>query len=277
MRRILLVLSTAALMAAMLVASAMPAFANHKDSHEFPVTEHIPFDTAEYAAGEFCAFPVVETFEGTVRTHKPKPNGDLHLTGRVVTTLTNPENPENQIVDRGGGSGRLTELDNGGFSVTSRGHTGLFLPGETILLFLGQVTFDVGPDLGPGSPITNIDHRGRVIDICERLASPDTGAAATDTPARPAGTEEGVTPRTEEASPREEVTGDAPLRTEKESAPPGREGAGEPEREQQQAGQDQREQKWEEQQTGPNTLEKHNNDVEQQQREEEQQQKKAAK
>ncbi len=64
---------------------------------------------------------------------------------------------------------------------------------------------------------------------------PDMDAAATDPamgagrggepdiPPRTAGIEEGVTPRTEEASPREGVTGDAPLRTEEESAPPDRE------------------------------------------------------
>ena len=279
-------LSVAALMAAMLVASTMPAFAKHGEPHA-PATEPVNLDVT-HEAGEFCDFAVQETVTGTLSTRE-LPSGDTLQTSRGgVSTLTNPDNPENQIVERGGGAGRITELANGDLSVTARGHSTLFLPGEDILLFRGKVTFTIEPNIEVGSPISNIEHRGRVIDVCEALASPDTGAAATDPPARPAGTEEGVTPRTEEASPREEVTGDAPLRTEKESAPPGREekesappgreGAGEPEREQQQAAQDQREQKWEEQQTGPNTLEKHNNnDVEQQQREEEQQQKKAAK
>jgi hypothetical protein len=274
-KRILMLLAVAALIAAMLVASAMPAFAKHGESHA-PETVTVD-DTATYEAGEVCEFEVEQTGTGTVRFHKPLPNGDLLQTGRVVTTFTNAENPENQIVDRGGGSARITPLATGDLSITARGHNALFLPEETLLLFLGKVTFTIEPPFNVGSRISDIEHHGRVIDVCEALASPDTGAAATDPPARPAGTEEGVTPRTEEASPREEVTGDAPLRTEKESAPPGREGAGEPEREQQQAAQDQRQQKWEEQQTGPNTLEKHNNDVEQQQREEEQQQKKAAK
>jgi len=92
--------------------------------------------------------------------------------------------------------------------------------------------------LGAGAPRREQTTTGRV------EGRPDMDAAATDPamgagrggesdipPPRTAGIEEGVTPRTEEASPREGVTGDGPLRSEEESAPPGREGAREPERE----------------------------------------------
>src|SRR5215210_6208521 len=91
--------------------------------------------------------------------------------------------------------------------------------------------------LGAGAPRRE-ETTGRV------EGRPDMDAAATDPamgagrggesdipPPRTAGIEEGVTPRTEEASPREGVTGDGPLRAEEESALPGREGAREPERE----------------------------------------------
>jgi len=92
--------------------------------------------------------------------------------------------------------------------------------------------------LGAGAPRRE-ETTGRV------EGRPDMDAAATDPamgvgrggepdipPPRTAGIgEEGVTPRTEEASPREGVTGDTPLRAEEESALPGREGAREPERE----------------------------------------------
>jgi hypothetical protein len=121
-----------------------------------------------YEAGEFCDFPVQETVRGQGKVHE-LPGGELLVTANGVNTYTNLDNPENRYTDRGGGSARVSQLANGDFLVKARGHNFLFLPGETILLFVGQVKFTL-PGLDPGNPINILENRGRVIDICEQLA-----------------------------------------------------------------------------------------------------------
>ncbi len=97
------------------------------------------------------------------------PGGEFLQIAQGVQTYTNLDNLENQYTDRGGGSARIRQLPNGEFFVNTRGHAILFLPGETILLFIGQVKFTL-PGLAPGNPIDILENRGRVIDICEQLA-----------------------------------------------------------------------------------------------------------
>ncbi len=121
-----------------------------------------------YEAGEFCDFRVQETVRGQGKVRE-LPGGALLVTGQGVNTYTNLDNPENQYTDRGGGSARVSQLANGEFLVEARGHNFLFLPGETILLFKGQVKFTL-PGLEPGNPINILQNRGKVIDICEQLA-----------------------------------------------------------------------------------------------------------
>jgi hypothetical protein len=126
-----------------------------------------------FVAEGYCAFPVgVEaTGHGKLR---PLPGGDFLSTGRAVSTLTNLDDPENQLIDRGGGSGRITPLTDEGLGgdvlVVARGHNFLFDPGVGIFLIVGRATFTVAGGPGVGGDITILETRGRVIDVCESLA-----------------------------------------------------------------------------------------------------------
>ena len=97
------------------------------------------------------------------------------MTGQIETTLTNLDNQENQLVDRGGGfSGRVTPLTEEGLEgdvlVVARGHNLLFDPGEGIFLIIGKVTFTVAGGPFVGGDITILKSRGKVIDVCAALA-----------------------------------------------------------------------------------------------------------
>ena len=130
-------------------------------------------DSSEVFTG-FCDFPVrVETTNLHVKIRE-LPGGDFLLTAQGVTTFTNVDNPENQLVDRGGGSGRITPLTEEGLEgdvlVVARGHNALFDPGVGIFLTIGKVRFTVAGGPGVGGDITILESRGKVIDLCERLA-----------------------------------------------------------------------------------------------------------
>ena len=117
----------------------------------------------------YCDFPV--RFESSGHSKLIElPGGDFLLTGAGVTTVTNVNNPENQLVDRGGGSGRITPLTEEGLEgdvlVVARGHNFLFDPGETIFLTIGKVRFTVAGGPFVGGDITILQSRGKVIDVC---------------------------------------------------------------------------------------------------------------
>ena len=118
----------------------------------------------------YCDFPVLREETGVVKD-RVLPGGDLLLTGHIVTTLTNLDNPENQLIDRGGGfSGRVTPLTGGDVLVVARGHNFLFDPGEGIFLIIGQATFTVAGGPTVGGDITILESHGKVIDVCAALA-----------------------------------------------------------------------------------------------------------
>jgi hypothetical protein len=120
----------------------------------------------------YCDFPVRFRATGHQKLRE-LPGGDFLLTGRVVSTLTNVDNPENQFIDRGGGSGRVTPLTNKGLAgdvlVVVRGHNILFDPGVGIFLTIGKAKITIAGGPGVGGDITILESRGKVIDICTRL------------------------------------------------------------------------------------------------------------
>jgi hypothetical protein len=128
-----------------------------------------PVDQSTERVG-YCDFPVLHEETGHVKEIE-LPGGDLLLTGQIESTLTNLVDPENQLVDRGGGfSGRVTLLtEEGDVLVVARGHNLLFDPGEGIFLIIGKVEFTVASGPGVGGDITIRESRGKVIDVCERL------------------------------------------------------------------------------------------------------------
>ena len=126
-----------------------------------------------FVAEGYCAFPV--EVEGTGHGKLIElPGGDFLAPGRAVSTLTNLDDPENQLIDRGGGSGRITPLTDEGLRgdvlVVARGHNFLFDPGVGIVLIVGRATFTVAGGPQVGGDITILETHGRVINVCESLA-----------------------------------------------------------------------------------------------------------
>ena len=127
-----------------------------------------PFDDSFVAEG-YCDFPVLVESTGK-QIFRELPGGDFFLFTRSTSTLTNLDDPENRLVGRGGGSGRITPLENGDVRVVARGQNVLFDPGEGIFLTVGKVRFTVASGPGVGGDITILESRGRLIDLCARLA-----------------------------------------------------------------------------------------------------------
>ena len=120
----------------------------------------------------FCDFTVLSESSGHIKVRE-LPGGDFLLTGAGVTTVTNVDNPENQLVDRGGGSGRITPLTEEGLEgdvlVVARGQNFLFDPGETIYLTIGKVRFTVAGGPFVGGDINILQRRRKVIEVCAAL------------------------------------------------------------------------------------------------------------
>ena len=128
-----------------------------------------PVDDRFVAEG-YCDFPVRVKATGK-QIFRELPGGDFFLQGSQGTaTYTNLDDPENRLVFRGGGAGRITPLENGDVLVVARGHNTLFDPGEGIFLTVGKVRFTVASGPGVGGDITILESRGRLIDLCARLS-----------------------------------------------------------------------------------------------------------
>ena len=86
-----------------------------------------------FEAEGYCDFPLRYQATGHLK-FRELPGGDFFLISRSETTLTNVNNPENQLTDRGGGSGRVTPLTEEGLEgevlVVARGHSLLYDPGK---------------------------------------------------------------------------------------------------------------------------------------------------
>src|SRR5215211_650442 len=97
-----------------------------------------PINYSDTAEG-YCTFPVLFEQTGKVQVHRELPGGEILVTGHRPITLTNLDEPENQLIDRGGGfAGRITTLENGDALVVATGHNFLFGPGEGIFMTVGR-------------------------------------------------------------------------------------------------------------------------------------------
>ena len=164
-RRLVVIALAVALALAVVV--VLPRVASADPPHSVP-------DTNQVLRG-FCNFPVRLEITDNHLKLRPKHGGDYYLfNGRGVTTLTNVRNPENQLVDRGGSSARITPLTNKGLNgdvlIVARGHNVLADPREGFFLTIGKVTFTVEDGPFVGGAINIRDHHGKLIDVCARLA-----------------------------------------------------------------------------------------------------------
>ena len=118
----------------------------------------------------YCTFPVLFEQTGKVQVRE-LPGGDILVTGHSPTTLTNLDDPENQLIVRGSGfAGRITTLENGDALVVATGHNFLFDPGEGIFMTVGRAEFTVAGGPGIGGDIDIRESHGRLIDVCALLA-----------------------------------------------------------------------------------------------------------
>jgi hypothetical protein len=124
-----------------------------------------------YTVEGACDFPVLIEEAGKVKDIE-LPGGDvLRIFPTQHSTLTNLEEPSNQVMLRGGGKGRVTppSTEGGDLLVTVTGHNVLVVPGEGIFE-VRKATFTLAPPYDVGSELTILEREGKAIDLCARLA-----------------------------------------------------------------------------------------------------------
>ena len=99
------------------------------------------------------------------------PDGSQLITSPGLrATLTNLEDPDNQVSFGITGPIRLTELENGVLLAVGRGRNLLLDPGGGTFLTIGRVVFTLTPTAVPGVfDITILESTGPVIDVCALL------------------------------------------------------------------------------------------------------------
>ncbi len=115
---------------------------------------------------EYCGFPVLYEVSGKTKVID-LPNGDTLFKnpgGRV--TLTNLDEPTNQLTYVSTGTIRLTESENGELLLITTGRTVLADENIGILVPIGRFTLVIDEE-GHFSQPTG---KGRLIDVCARLA-----------------------------------------------------------------------------------------------------------
>jgi|SRR5215212_8197071 len=136
------------------------------------VTTAAPPESADatFTVAGACDFPVFFEQTGKVKViGLPGPEGAfLVIFAGGSSTLTNLEEPTNQVTLRGGGIGRVTPLDNGDWLVEVEGHNILVVPGEGIF-DVRHATFTLAPPYDVGSELTILESQGKLTDLCTLL------------------------------------------------------------------------------------------------------------
>ncbi len=128
----------------------------------------VPADD-EFTAEGMCDFPVLVEITGKENfIDLPGESFLLTFPGQRAT-LTNLDEPDNQVTFGIQGAGGVTPLANGDVLVVSYGRSLLFDPGEGISLVIGKARFTVASGPGVGGDIAILESNGRLIDVCARL------------------------------------------------------------------------------------------------------------
>jgi hypothetical protein len=165
LRRRMLVLVVGAALALAVAAVAWPKDA----SAQLPPPPQ-PVDNSFTVEGA-CDFPVLVEESGMVMDIA-LPGGEvLRIFPGAGSTLTNLEEPSNQVALRGGGKGRVTppSVEGGDLLVTVTGHNVLVVPGEGIFE-VRKATFTLAPPYDVGSELTILESQGKLVDLCALLA-----------------------------------------------------------------------------------------------------------
>ncbi len=123
-----------------------------------------PVDATETLRG-FCDFPVLLETSGKAKFIDLPGARSISTSPGLRVTLTNLEEPTNQVSYVITGSFHETELATGSLAVVATGRNLLFDPSFGWLLTIGRFTF-----VDEEGNLTRPKGKGRVIDVCERLA-----------------------------------------------------------------------------------------------------------
>ena len=135
------------------------------------VSSAAPPDPIEvsFESDVFCDFPVLTEITGKTKTIE-LPDGSFLVTAPAQrVTLTNVEEPDNQLSFGITGTSRQRELENGETLVVARGRNVLGDPGEGIFLTKGRVELIATETGGPFVDLTILESKGKVIDLCAAL------------------------------------------------------------------------------------------------------------
>ena len=122
-----------------------------------------------FEATDVCDFPVLVEVTGKTKTIVLPDGSQLVTSPGLRATLTNLEDPDNQVSFGITGPVRLTE-ENGVLLGVGRGRNLFLDPGGGTFLTIGRVEFTLTPTAVPGVyDITILESTGPVIDVCALL------------------------------------------------------------------------------------------------------------
>jgi hypothetical protein len=160
LKKKLVVLLSGALLALLLLALAGTASAAPPE----------PINSPTQTFRGVCDFPVLAELSGKLKTIE-LPGGRTLLTAPGLrVTLTNLEEPANQVTYVVTGTYLTRELSDGNLFVVARGRNIIFGPDIGAFLTIGRFTFVGFNDEGNTIALTPPTGKGRVIDVCDRLA-----------------------------------------------------------------------------------------------------------
>ena len=160
LRRKLAVLAAGALMALLVLAFAGVAWAAPPER----------VDTTPFTVEGICPFPMLAELSGKSQL-KALPGGrKLGISPGLRVTLTNLEEPTNQVSYVITGSLLETQLANGNLFVVARGRNVIFGPDVGMFLTIGRFTFTAFDADGTPLALTRPTGKGRLIDVCASLA-----------------------------------------------------------------------------------------------------------
>jgi hypothetical protein len=117
-----------------------------------------------------CPFPMEAELSGKSKVKELPGERTLSISPGLRVTLTNLEEPTNQMSYIITGTFLETELANGTLFVVARGRNIVFGPEVGMFLTTGRFTFIAFDADGTPLALTRPTGQGRLIDVCARLA-----------------------------------------------------------------------------------------------------------
>jgi hypothetical protein len=119
-----------------------------------------------FTAEDLCDFPVLFEVSGKAKFIDLPGARAIDASPGLRVTLTNVEDPANQVSYVITGAFHETELADGSLAVVATGRNLLFDPSFGMFLTIGRFTFVVDEE----GNLTRPTGKGRMIDVCARLA-----------------------------------------------------------------------------------------------------------